>query len=137
MSLKSTSLKAAAASALLSFSVVCDGAAQAQQATAPATRKETFLYSSIGVTTFCIASAKGVKWPNSLSIPIEVYASLLKNVHGSKIAELKNTKPLSDKELIMGAEQQILLRAIDTCPEFVPEDVKKRIKDAFSKMKKK
>ena len=80
---------------------------------------------------------KGVKWPNSLSIPVEVYAGLLKNVHDGKIADLKNKKPLSDKELVMGAEQQILLRAMATCPEFVPEDVQKQVKSAFEKMKKK
>ena len=131
-------LKAAAASALLSLLSVCDGAAQAQKvAAAPATNKETFLYSSIGVSTFCTASAKGVKWPNSLSIPVEVYAGLLKNVHDGKIADLKNKKPLSDKELVMGAEQQILLRAMAICPEFVPEDVQKQVKSVFEKMKKK
>ena len=136
LALNRIALKAAAASALLYFLSVCDGAAQAQKVVAPATNKETFLYSSIGVSTFCTASAKGVKWPNSLSIPVEVYASLLKNVHDGKIADLKNKKPLSDKELVMGAEQQILLRAMAACPEFVPEDVQKKIKSAFEKVKK-
>ena len=133
LALNRIALKAAAASVLLSFLSVCDGAAQAQKAAAPATSKETFLYSSIGVSTFCTASSKGVKWPNSLSIPVEVYASLLKNVHDGKIADLKNKKPLSDKELIMGAEQQIIMRAMVACPEFVPEDVQKKVKSALEK----
>ena len=137
LALNRIALKAAAASALLSFLSVCGGAAQAQKVAAPATNKETFLYSSIGVSTFCTASAKGVKWPNSLSIPVQVYAGLLKNVHDGKIADLKNKKSLSDKELIMGAEKQILLGAMATCPEFVPEDVQKEVKSVFEKMKKK
>ena len=136
MTSKRVLLKAIAASVLLSAAAVCDAAAQVPQAPSPATDKEAFLYSGIGVSTFCVASSKGVKWPNSLSIPVEVYASLLKNVHGGKIAELKNKKPLSDKELIVGAEQQILLRAMNTCPEFVPEDVQKKVKDALENMKK-
>ena len=137
LALNRIALKAVAASALLSFLSVCDGAAQAQKAAAPATNKETFLYSSIGVSTFCTASSRGVKWPNSLSIPVEVYASLLKNVHDGRIADLKNKEPLSDKELVMGAEQQILLRAMAACPEFVPEDVQKKVKSAFEKVNKK
>ena len=136
MTFKRVLLKAITASVLLSTAAVCDAAAQVLQAPTPASNKEAFLYSSIGVSTFCVASSKGVKWPNSLSIPVEVYALLLKNVHGGKIAELKNKKPLSDKELIVGAEQQILLRAMNTCPEFVPEDVQAKVKDAFEKMKK-
>ena len=137
MTLKRVLLKAIASSVVLSTAAVYDAAAQAQQAPVPATNKEAFLYSSIGVSTFCVASSKGVKWPKSLTIPVEVYASLLLNVHGGKIAELKNKKPLSDKELVVGAERQILLRAMDACPEFVPEDVQNNIKEAFKKMKKK
>ena len=115
-------------------------AAQAQSAaglkTKPATNDDIGLYSGIGVFTFCQAREIGVEFPKAVGIAASTYAFVLKSRHGGIVAAQGNT-PLTDKQLFGGAETQIILRAVQTCPKNIPADVMAKVEELKKKAKSK
>ena len=111
-------------------------AVQAQSAgglkTKPATNDDIALYSGIGVFTFCQAREIDIEFPKAVGIAASTYAFVLKSRHGGIVAAQGN-KPLTDKQLFGGAETQIILRAVQTCPKKIPPDVMAKVEELKKK----
>lgn len=101
----------------------------------PATNADIFLYRGIGITTFCVARSVDVEFPKAVGIAASSYAQVVEGMHGGFIASV-GTKKLTAKELFIGAESQIIIGAIKTCPEKVPADVKTKVEEALKKQQK-
>ncbi len=104
--------------------------------TKPATNDDIGLYSGIGVFTFCQAREIGVEFPKAVGIVASTYAFVLKSRHGGVVAA-QGIKPLTDKQLFGGAETQIILRAVQTCPKNIPADVMAKVEELKKKAKSK
>ena len=94
----------------------------------PADDKDLYLYKGMGASYLCIAEKAGVKFPKALGVATATYVQVLEGKHGGVIKELGDTK-LDRKQLFAGAEFQIVSTAMNYCPDSIPKDVSKKVKD--------
>ncbi|WP_320674824.1 cAMP phosphodiesterase [Prochlorococcus sp. MIT 1341] len=94
-----------------------------------ATNSDIFLYRGLGASYVCNALRIGVEFPKSVGIAAATYTQVLNGRHAGKIAS-SGDKKLSNKQLFMGAEFQLVNAAVEYCPKLVPEDVKKKVAKA-------
>ena len=123
---------ALAVPALLGLSGVPALAQNAPNKLSPATNEDLFVYGSMGTSFFCMAALNGVEFPKALGISVSTYAQALKGRHNGQVASLKG-KTLTEKEIMTGAEQQVILRAMQLCPKAIPADVQAKVKAALKK----
>ena len=102
--------------------------------TSPASNEEISLYQVITTSVFCNARSLKVDYAKAISTAALTYTQMLVGKHGGFIASTGNKK-LSNKQLLNGAEFQIIAGAIQGCPDMVPADVKTKAEQAISKMK--
>ena len=100
----------------------------------PATEEELYLYRAIGATYICVAREVDIEFSKATAIAAITYVNLLEGKHGGKIKTISN-KNLSRKELINGAQNQLIPAAVEYCPDKVPEKTKKEVKKFFKQMK--
>ena len=100
----------------------------------PATVEDIFLYRGIGSSFLCNARSAGIDFPKAVGIAAATYVRVLNGRHGGIVASAGEEK-LSNKQLFAGAEFQIVTGALQYCPKEVPEDVKKKVKEAIDKQK--
>lgn len=109
--------------------------AQSKKETAanPASDSEIFLYRGLGASYVCNALTAKVEFPKAVGIAAATYTQLLRSRHGGKVASAGN-KELTNEQLFNGSEFQIVTGAVQFCPKLVPEDIKKKIKEANKKL---
>ena len=104
-----------------------------------ATEKDIFLYRQMGASYLCIASKAEVDFNKGLGIASATFANVIIGKHGGVIKELGNEK-LEDKRLYNAGTFQIVGRALNICPESIPQKIKndyeKRLKQLVKESKK-
>lgn len=100
----------------------------------PANEKDLYLYKGMGASYLCIASKAGVEFPKAVGIATATYVQVLEGKHGGIIKDLGSTK-LKREKLFAGAEFQIVSTAIQYCPDSVPKDVTKKVKNIINSSK--
>ena len=98
----------------------------------PATREDTFLYRAMGGTYVCRALKEEVEFSKAVRIAGVTYGSVISGLHGGFVDEVGKDK-LTDKQIMQGSINQVMLAAMQQCPKDVPEDVKTEITEAFKK----
>ena len=94
----------------------------------PADDKDLYLYKGMGASYLCIAEKAGIEFPKALGVATATYVQVLEGKHGGLIKELGDTK-LEREKLFVGAEFQIVSTAMNYCPDSIPKDVSKKVKD--------
>ena len=94
----------------------------------PAIEEDLYLYKGMGASYLCIASKAGIEFPKAVGVATATYVQVLEGKHGGQIKELGDIK-LEREKLFAGAEFQIVETALKYCPDSIPEDVTKKVKD--------
>ena len=64
------------------------------------------------------------------------YVNLIEGRHGSKLESFPD-KVFTRKELVFGANNQLIPAAVEYCPDKVPKETKKQVKKFMKELKKK
>ena len=94
----------------------------------PAIEEDLYLYKGMGASYLCIASKAGIDFPKAIGVATATYVQVLEGKHGGLIEELGEMK-LEREKLFAGAEFQIVETAIRYCPDSIPEEVSKKVKN--------
>ena len=100
-----------------------------------ATEQDLYLYKGMGASYLCIASKAGIEFPKAVGVATATYVQVIEGKHGGLIKELGDEKLERDK-LFAGAEFQIVTTAIQYCPDSVPKEVTKKVKELLKEKKK-
>ena len=100
----------------------------ANQKQKPAEEEDLYLYKGMGASYLCIASKAGIDFPKAIGVATATYVQVLEGKHGGLIKELGDMK-LEREKLFKGAEFQIVETALRYCPDSIPEDVTKTVKE--------
>jgi hypothetical protein len=96
----------------------------------PAGEAEMSLYSGIATLNVCVARSAGVSFDQAVAIAGETIAQLIKSQHGSVIT-LVGSDPLSLDDLRKGSINSAVLGAVESCPDQVPEPVRKAVESSL------
>ena len=102
----------------------------------PASDEDLFLYRAIGATYICVARELDIDFAKASAIASITYVNLLEGRHGGKIKAVGD-KTFTRKELIFGANNQLIPAAVEYCPKQVPSKTKKEVKKFLKSMKSK
>ena len=97
-----------------------------------ASEKDLFLYRQMGASYLCIASKAEVDFNKGLGIASATFANVIIGKHGGAIKELGKEK-LDEKRLYNAGTFQIVVSALNICPE----SITKKIKNDYEKTLKK
>jgi len=100
-----------------------------------ATEEDLYLYKGMGASYLCIATKAGIEFPKAVGVATATYAQVIEGKHGGVVAELGDKKLERDK-LFAGAEFQIVTTAIQYCPDSIPKEVTKKVKEILKENKK-
>ena len=100
-----------------------------------ATEQDLYLYKGMGASYVCIASKAGIEFPKALGVASATYVQVIEGKHGGAVKELGDKK-LEREKLFAGAEFQIVTTAIQYCPDSVPEEVTKKVRNILKENKK-
>ena len=100
-----------------------------------ATEEDLYLYKGMGASYLCIATKAGIEFPKAVGIASTTYAQVIEGKHGGVVAELGDKK-LERDILFAGAEFQIVTTAIQYCPDSIPKEVTKKVKEILKENKK-
>ena len=100
-----------------------------------ATEQDLYLYKGMGASYLCIASKAGIEFPKAVGIATATYVQVIEGKHGGLVKELGDKK-LEREKLFTGAEFQIIITAMQYCPESVPEEVTKKVNQIIKEDKK-
>ena len=101
---------------------------KAEKKLVPATETDLYLYKGMGASYLCIASKAGIEFKKAVGVATATYVQVIEGKHGSLLEELGNKK-LEREKLFAGAEFQIVTTALQYCPDSVPKDVSKKVKE--------
>ena len=101
-----------------------------------ATTEELMLYRGIGATYICLARRLDVDFDKASTIAFLTYVNVLEGKHGGKIKAV-GEKTFTRKELIFGANNQLIPAAVEYCPKKVPSKTKKEVKKFMKSLKSK
>ncbi len=101
-----------------------------------ATEQDLFLYRAIGATYICVARELDIEFSKAAAIASITYVNLLEGRHGGKIKSVGD-KAFNRKELIFGANNQLVPAAVEYCPKQVPKKTKKEVKKFLKDLKSK
>ena len=101
-----------------------------------ATEKDLYLYKGMGASYLCIATKACIEFPKAVGVATATYVQVLEGKHGGLVKELGEEK-LNRKKLFAGAEFQIVTTAIQYCPDSVPKDIQKKVKNIVKENSKK
>ena len=99
----------------------------------PASREEMNFYRQIGISYFCLARQAKVEFPQSISIASNNFALIISNKHGGLIEETGDNK-LTNNQIYQGSYLQLIEGSIQLCPDFVPEEEKKKFLETVGKL---
>jgi hypothetical protein len=97
---------------------------------APASEADMSLYTRIGALNVCIARAAGIEFDKAVAVAGETIAQVIQGQHDGAIAQV-GPKPLTIEELRKGAINSAVLGAVEVCPDEVPADVRKKVKQVL------
>ncbi len=100
----------------------------------PATEEELFLYRAIGATYICVARELDIEFSKASAIATITYVNILEGKHGGKMKGVRD-KTFTRKELIFGANNQLIPAAVEYCPKQVPSKTKKQVKKLLKELK--
>ena len=89
-----------------------------------ASRADIILYRQIFTNFFCIARESNMKFDEAFSLAAKNITAIIINKHGSLLEELDGKK-ITNNQLLTGSTNLIMESAILTCPNKVPEKIKK------------
>jgi hypothetical protein len=92
----------------------------------PAGEAEMTLYSGIAALNVCVARSAGVSFEQAVAIAGETITRLIQSQHGSVITQV-GSQPLSPEALRLGTINFTVLGAVESCPDQVPEPVRKEV----------
>ena len=95
-----------------------------------ASRADIILYRQIFTNFFCIARESNVKFDKAFSLAAKNITAIIVNKHGGLLEELDGKK-ITNKQLLTGSTNLIMESAILTCPNKVPEKIKKDFKKSI------
>tara|TARA_E500000331_G_scaffold252184_1_gene242476 strand:- start:234 stop:659 length:426 start_codon:yes stop_codon:yes gene_type:complete len=99
-----------------------------------ATEQDLYLYKGMGASYLCIASKAGIEFPKALGVATATYVQVVEGKHGGAVKELGDKK-LEREKLFAGAEFQIVTTAMEYCPDSVPKEVTKKVKEILKDKK--
>ena len=102
----------------------------------PANEQDLFLYRAIGATYICVARELDIDFDKAVAISAITYVNLLEGRHDSRIKAV-GEKQFSRKELIFGANNQLIPAAVEYCPKKVPSKTKKEVNKFLKKLQSK
>ena len=100
-----------------------------------ASRADIILYRQIFTNYFCNARQSNVKFDNAFSLAAKNLTAIIINKHGGLLEEL-NGKKISNNQLLNGSTNIIMESAILTCPNQVPEKIKKEFRKSIKEQTK-
>ena len=104
-----------------------------------ATETDIFLYRQMGASYLCIAANAEVDFEKGLGIASATFANVITGKHNGLIKEF-GTEKIDQKRLYNAGTFQIVLSAINICPENIPKKVKnsyeERLKELIKQNKK-
>ena len=100
-----------------------------------ASRADIILYRQIFTNYFCNARQSRVKFDEAFSLAAKNLTAIILNKHGGLLEELDGKK-ITNKQLLNGSTNIIMESAILTCPNQVPEKMKKDFKNSIEEQKK-
>ena len=100
-----------------------------------ASRADIILYRQIFTNYFCNARQSRVKFDEAFSLAAKNLTAIILNKHGGLLEELDGKK-ITNKQLLNGSTNIIMESAILTCPNQVPEKMKKDFKNSIEAQKK-
>jgi len=100
--------------------------------TAPASKEDTFLYRQIGINFVCRARLAKIDFPEALGIAAATFADIISQKHEGFVDEFPDGK-LTQQQLYVSGQIQIVQGAIKYCPDQVPNDAKKKFKEIINK----
>ena len=74
----------------------------------------------------------GIEFRKAVGIAAITFAQVINARHGGVVASVGEDK-LSTEQLFNGAVEQVIVAAIQFCPDDVPSDVKEEVKEAIAK----
>ena len=89
-----------------------------------ASRADIILYRQIFTNFFCIARESNMKFDEAFSLAAKNITAIIINKHGGLLEELDGKK-ITNNQLLTGSTNLIMESAILTCPNKVPEKIKK------------
>ncbi|MCP9926558.1 cAMP phosphodiesterase [Cyanobium sp. CH-040] len=99
---------------------------------APATQAEMEVYTSLAALNLCIARAAGVEFERAVGIAAETITRWIQDTHQSAIAPVSAT-PLGLEDLRRGAVNSAVIGAVEICPDQVPPEVLRDVRQAMQK----
>lgn len=107
--------------------------AQANPDAMPATKEQIVTYSAMSLQTFCTARSLDIDFKKSVSVALAAEANFVALRHGFKVEGI--AKPLTKQQLSSVISNQLIVQAVNACPEYIPDDVKKEIEEFKKKNK--
>ena len=107
--------------------------AQVKSNALPATKEQIVTYSAMSLQTFCTARNLDIDFKKSVSVALAAEANFIALRHGFKVEGI--TKPLTKQQLSNVISNQLIAQAVNACPEYVPDEVKKEIEEFKKKNK--
>ena len=100
-----------------------------------ATRADIILYRQIFTNYFCNARQSKVKFDEAFSLAAKNLTAIIINKHGGLLEELDGKK-ITNNQLLNGSTNIIMESAILTCPNQVPQKMKKDFKKSIEEQTK-
>ena len=100
-----------------------------------ASRADIILYRQIFTNYFCNARQSKVKFDEAFSIAAKNLTAVIINKHGGLLEELDGKK-ITNNQLLNGSTNIIMESAILTCPNQVPEKMKRDFKKSIEEQTK-
>ena len=100
-----------------------------------ATRADIILYRQIFTNYFCNARQSKVKFEEAFSLAAKNLTAIIINKHGGLLEELDGKK-ITNNQLLNGSTNIIMESAILTCPNQVPEKMKRDFKKSIEEQTK-
>ena len=101
----------------------------------PAREEDLFLYRAIGATYICVAREVDIEFSKASAIAAITYVNLIEGKHGGKLEGFPD-KEFSRKELVLGANNQLVPAAVEYCPDKIPKETKKQVKEYMKELRK-
>ena len=119
---------------VLLASLVSPSLAKGETNKKSASEEELFLYRAIGATYICVARELDIDFDKAAAIASITYVNLLEGKHGGKIKAVGD-KTFTRKELIFGANNQLIPAAVEYCPKQIPAKTKKEVRKFLKELK--
>ena len=100
-----------------------------------ATQEDIFLYKQMGASYLCKAISEKIDFDFNKALAISTYtfAEVIFSKHGNFIQEAGKEKLKTERVLFIG-EIEILNSAIQICPKFIPNEVKKNFEETIKNL---